>query len=441
MPSEPEPLLPDEEDDRPELVFALVVPVGTPKDRLVASLKSGLRQYGYQSEVIKLSSLLLDRDPDLASRTSGASEEKRVEALMEAGDRFCEDATNDAALVLEAVLDIGARRRSDGEATREHYKWAWIIDSLKRPGELDELRKIYGDHVVAIGCQASRQTRRRRMVDLIAPRSPSLPDEKIEAKIESLLSRDLDGAGPFRQNIVNTFSLSDVFINCDESEGCEREVQRLLDLLFGNPEAEKPTDMEFGMYLASGVAMRSPELGRQVGAAILQGGSITSVGVNSHPTEPSQAPHFDASKVDLSRLVLDTVQRLARAGHLRQDATDSLDTKPDEFVALLLGGALRGSQLSSLTEFQVPVHAEMAALLEALSSGRQVRGQTIYVTTYPCHGCARHLLRAGLDVVYLDPYPKSRAAAMYGRDGADRFRAFTGIAPSRYRQPRSFMAE
>lgn len=296
MPSEPEPLLPDEEDDRPELVFALVVPVGTPKDRLVASLKSGLRQYGYQSEVIKLSSLLLDRDPDLASRTSGASEEKRVEALMEAGDRFCEDATNDAALVLEAVLDIGARRRSDGEATREHYKWAWIIDSLKRPGELDELRKIYGDHVVAIGCQASRQTRRRRMVDLIAPRSPSLPDEKIEAKIESLLSRDLDGAGPFRQNIVNTFSLSDVFINCDESEGCEREVQRLLDLLFGNPEAEKPTDMEFGMYLASGVAMRSPELGRQVGAAILQGGSITSVGVNSHPTEPSPGPTFRCLK-------------------------------------------------------------------------------------------------------------------------------------------------
>ena len=41
----------------------------------------------------------------------------------------------------------------------------------------------------------------------------------------------------------------------------------------------------------------------------------------------------------------------------------------------------------------------------------------MYVTTFPCHNCAKHIIAAGLErVVYLEPYPKSRAKTLYDED-------------------------
>lgn len=42
------------------------------------------------------------------------------------------------------------------------------------------------------------------------------------------------------------------------------------------------------------------------------------------------------------------------------------------------------------------------------------REATLYSTTYPCHGCAKHIVAAGIsEVVYYEPYPKSRALALH----------------------------
>jgi cytidine deaminase len=76
--------------------------------------------------------------------------------------------------------------------------------------------------------------------------------------------------------------------------------------------------------------------------------------------------------------------------------------------------------------------------------GVSVRGGTLYCTTFPCHMCARHIMAAGIArVVYIEPYPKSRAKRLYKRaiqvdldreadDDAVKFEAFVGIAPSRF---------
>ena len=56
----------------------------------------------------------------------------------------------------------------------------------------------------------------------------------------------------------------------------------------------------------------------------------------------------------------------------------------------------------------------------------------MFVTAYPCHGCAKHLVDLELPVVYLEPYPKSRAATMYASSVDRNFRAFCGVAPTRY---------
>jgi hypothetical protein len=68
----------------------------------------------------------------------------------------------------------------------------------------------------------------------------------------------------------------------------------------------------------------------------------------------------------------------------------------------------------------------------------------MYATTFPCHECARHIVAAGIArVVYLEPYPKSRAEQLYddsinvdgaGQDGRVPFQPFVGVAPRRYMQ-------
>lgn len=74
----------------------------------------------------------------------------------------------------------------------------------------------------------------------------------------------------------------------------------------------------------------------------------------------------------------------------------------------------------------------MSALLAALRARVEVAGTTMFVTAFPCHHCARHLLALGLSVTYLAPYPKSRAESMYGAAVGESFHPFTGIAPRRY---------
>jgi deoxycytidylate deaminase len=363
-------------------------------------------------------------------------ENERVHTLQELGDEFCATANDAAAVAHGAIVEMGARRAAK-ESSDGKQPTAWILNSLKRVQEVAQLQQIYGDHVIIIGAQASHQTRKRTLTEKISPKAPSKADDEVDAAIEKLLATDLDSDNrPFGQDILNTFPMSDCFVNCDETGGTrhitEIGIARILDLLFSNPEASIPSVDEYGMYLATAAAARSPELGRKVGAAVLLGDSVVALGSNSHPMTPTQAPQVDRSKVDLNRLVLDTLERLAHADALSAEALDQLQDASDPYVLSLLSGVLKGSDVAALTEFQVPVHAEMAALLDALKQEKSVEGAVMYVTAYPCHGCARHILRAGLRVIYLDPYPKSRAAAMYGGDVADRFSPLTGVAPGRY---------
>lgn len=74
----------------------------------------------------------------------------------------------------------------------------------------------------------------------------------------------------------------------------------------------------------------------------------------------------------------------------------------------------------------------------------------MYVTTFPCHNCARHIVAAGVErVVFVEPYPKSRAVDLHTGDleevapgetggaqaeGGQRVRLepFVGVGPRRF---------
>src|SRR5882757_10653799 len=77
-------------------------------------------------------------------------------------------------------------------------------------------------------------------------------------------------------------------------------------------------------------------------------------------------------------------------------------------------GPLANCAVLDLTEFGRVVHAEMCAICDAARLGRSVKGATLFVTTFPCHNCAKHILAAGLDrVVYMEPYPKSHVDQLH----------------------------
>lgn len=76
-----------------------------------------------------------------------------------------------------------------------------------------------------------------------------------------------------------------------------------------------------------------------------------------------------------------------------------------------------------------------------------MNGSTMYVTTFPCHNCARHIIASGVArVVYIEPYPKSLAIDLHEDAIHDltfsenqastgkrvRFEPFEGVGPARY---------
>jgi cytidine/deoxycytidylate deaminase-like protein len=83
-----------------------------------------------------------------------------------------------------------------------------------------------------------------------------------------------------------------------------------------------------------------------------------------------------------------------------------------------------------------------ATVTDAARLGRSVKGATLYCTTFPCHNCTKHLLASGIKrVVYMEPYPKSRAKDLHPDEieleveveGKVGFIPFMGISPYRYR--------
>jgi deoxycytidylate deaminase len=100
---------------------------------------------------------------------------------------------------------------------------------------------------------------------------------------------------------------------------------------------------------------------------------------------------------------------------------------------------MKQTRYMQLIEFVRAVHGEMSALTDAAHRGVRISGATMYVTTFPCHECARHIIAAGIKrVVYIEPYAKSLALDLHGDaielDGIGSknkipFVPFLGVAP------------
>ncbi|MFY9745597.1 MAG: anti-phage dCTP deaminase [Acidobacteriaceae bacterium] len=440
-----------------ELFIGLVAPVGTDHDLLTEILKDSLKSLGYKTEVIRLAQLL-----HVYPRYNALPEnplDEYIESHQNAGDDFREIIQRADALALLGIGNIlETRKRVTGDERKIIPRCAYIIRSLKTPEEVDTLRSVYGDAFVLIGSSATYEHRRRFLADAIARSHHSFQHEQFLPRAETLMLTDQQEAGkPFGQNLLNSYHLADIFVDASETRLLREALERALQLLFGNT-FHTPTKDEYGMFLATGAALRSAELGRQVGAAITtDDGSIISLGTNEVPKVgggqywAGDNPDFrefvmreDSNDKLKHELLVDLLSRLASDRWLSEDKTRigagrlaELAEDPSEcpFIS--------GAQLRYLIEFMRAVHAEMSALTDAARRGVATAGATMYVTTFPCHLCAPHIVAAGIKrVVYLEPYAKSLAAQLYPDSVAvghsDKkepqlpFEPFVGVAPRKY---------
>ncbi|MFC4763889.1 anti-phage dCTP deaminase [Dyella koreensis] len=438
----------------PELVIALCGPLGTPLHRAAAILRDLLnRSHGYPKvDTIRLSEFI--------RKHKNLDDKAGIKELIEAGNELRKKHGNSVLAQLAIKRINEARDSSEKKGPQEKQaemfegrgdaiepspvvRHCHIIDSIKNDEELGLLRSVYGDllHLISVYTPITLR------VNELKRRYPSTGD------VYQLIDRDSGEETTSGQTVRAVFPRADFFLRLDDGtdDQIRTNLERYLNLVMGSGVVT-PTHAERAMYAAHSAARNSACLSRQVGAAIADvDGGLLSVGWNDVPrahgglyestssTEPPQADHRcwnkdggkcfnDEEKTEISSKLASVLQA---EGIIEKEALDDVASR-----------LRKSKELSGLIEFSRAVHAELHALLNAgRSNGNRIQGSRLFVTTYPCHSCARHIIAAGVsEVRYIEPYRKSLAIKLHSdaisEDESDtgkvRILPFDGVSPTRY---------
>jgi deoxycytidylate deaminase len=424
-----------------ELVFAIVCPLGTPYRRLAEALGNYLGQFGYKAETIQISEyfddLLKHLNSDLRPERDDAL--SRASYKIAAGNEIRRLAQKNDVMALVAAGAIADLRRKGNRARgKAAHKCrslpldntAYIISTVRRPEEVTTLRRIYGDGFFLIGANASREVRENY-----------LAETGIEGQdAKGLMEIDAKEKCEYGQATRDAFQMADVFLSGDAANvDYADQVGRFLDLLFGCPTLT-PTPQEQAMFMAYAASLRSGDLSRQVGAAIIDcHGDLISIGCNEAPKPGGGLYGPPAKDMESHRDIEekeDSNEREKEAMATRIVEELGGDTDPTA-----VRSSLKAAGFFDITEFGRSVHAEMEALLACARSGRSARDSVLFTTTFPCHNCTRHIIAAGIQkVIYIEPYAKSRASDLHAdaiavdceEKGKVPFLPFVGVGPRRY---------
>jgi deoxycytidylate deaminase len=369
-----------------------------------------------------------------------------------------------------SILKISA---SDGEPViPDGTPRAYILDALRHPAEVNLLRHLYQDAFVLIGVVCDQDIREMRLQKKLGnPRLQDLRDfmkrdEKADLKHGQQVAKSFQLADFYVDNTPDRFNYTEIGEKLEENPEWDinDKLQRLVRIV-NHEGVERPELSETAMHHAYSAQMRSACLSRQVGAALMdKNGNLLSTGTNEVPKAGGgvygegfagdQLPPLDhrcAYRPD--KYCSSTREQNIIIEGIVKEVTDihPMNAKQKEQLRL----ALKDGRVGDTIEFSRAVHAEMDALLSASRSGGSTVGTRLFVTTYPCHYCARHIISAGVDEVqYIEPYFKSLAARLHSDAIQQRladwvppseggrsvlFRPFTGVAPRLYR--RAFFKE
>lgn len=444
----------------PELFFGLCSPIGTDTSKVEELIKDNLRIFGYSPEVFKVTELMVPIKVTGMSLIAYPPEDK-YNSYIEYANKIREISELPSVLASLCCLAVRNFRRSKTQDPTAYVpNTAYIFNQFKRKEEIELLRQIYGRLFIVVSIYSDKEQRVQRLTNRIAmAHLESRPSEVHRSKARELVKRDeSEEEVPSGQRIQETFPTGDIFINADDLDGARDLIRRFFRSFFGS-NSESPTHDEYGMYLAKSVSLRSLDLSRQVGAAIVsKSGEVITLGCNEVP-KAKGGTYWEGDKSDdrdykraydsndrIKRSILvDFTNRLKEGGYLNEENEEGKKLNVGEFISseTKKGRPLRDSQLMDLLEFGRIIHAEMLAISDAARLGRAIKGATLYCTTFPCHICAKHIVASGIErVVYIEPYPKSYAeqlhndAIVIGKTQDPNkvsFEPFIGVSPFRYR--------
>ena len=448
-------------DDQPDLIFGLVGPIGVDLDYVGQTLSDALKGFDYQCETIHLTKVMTELKAGIEIKENDLVEayNSKIAYANYLRKKF------DSKDIL-AALSVAAIKKSR-EAIIEKCKsdeieiprFARIIRQLKTPEEIDLLRSVYGRQFIQVSIYGAPHKRAEYLIARMKIKSKGTKDDKL-ARIEAndLIDRDQKEEDEFGQNVSNCFALGDIFLDSNDRTALVASINRFINALFGSNEVS-PTRDEYGMYLAKSASLRSCDLSRQVGSAICcDSGEIVSLGSNEVPKAGGGTywgeddvdgrdimQGHDPNELNKIEMFADLINRLYEDKLLSDDLVNMESAQ--NIVSYLLSGEKRKrykkSRIMDIIEFGRIIHAEMSAISDAARNGISIKNTNMFVTTFPCHLCAKHIVSSGIKrVIYLEPYPKSYARQLHSdsiqieeKNDSKKvvFQPFIGISPYRYR--------
>lgn len=452
----------------PELIFAFVEPIGGGAEMAINVLNYELKKekFKYEINYISVSDIITkemeknnlkitELSEPVAKIKKLSDEARRINTLQLAGSQLRKKFKNDflAKKVMQQISDYrmknsGITKIDDIAARAEPLRVVHIVKSLKNKSEYDLLKAVYGNMLFLIAVSGSFSQQKKNYSSKHVGMHLS---QNVEEEFVALSAIDQDEGVENGQQVSDVFHKADIFLN-NNTQDIQEELSRFLGLLFGQI-ISSPTFYETMMFEAFASSLRSCCLSRQVGAAIAsRSQELISTGWNDVPAfngglatdnnpiaKQTLCKEIGAcnSNENINKLLIRVFRAFEDAG--------LLGSFSEENIEKLAPRLTKKMGLSDLIEFSRAIHAEMEAILSAARTAKQgLIGGTIFVTTYPCENCVKHILAAGLHrVVYIEPYPKSRAKAFFpecvvdensGEEMASKlvFTQFTGISPQAY---------
>jgi deoxycytidylate deaminase len=434
------------------LVFAISGRIGSGVSFVTNGLIEELKAFGYTPIKIKITKEFLSGENEFPctelnkckSRMGDTDLSRAAERILKLqclGNQIREESGSNI-LAAKSIKYIYEHLHKNEAFEGENARFAYIIDSLKHPDEIDLLRTVFQDALCIIGVVADDSVRKQRLLN---------QKHINDLEFESISKIDADEDNKYGQHTTNAILDSDYFFenNYDTPEKINQECKRLLNLLFQS-SITTPRQDEYGMHLAFIAADKSACLSRQVGSAILlDDGTVLATGCNDVPrfggglyTSESGSDkrcfanslicHNDYEK----ELMADQIISVLR--------TEEIEGINEEQYKKIRTTLLQKTRLKQLIEFSRAVHAEMDAIITVARAAKYgLVGSTMYVTTYPCHNCAKHIIDSGIKrVVFVEPYVKSLAQKLHS-DAINNpleepslskvsFDNYGGVSPRRY---------
>lgn len=437
-------------DGLEEVVIGLVGAIGSNLAVFQNILKTELEDtFDFDVFIIKVSEDILVNHPNVknVSEFDLTTKYKRIDSLMNVGNKLRELHDIDYIALEVAAKIRGLRKSYNGTKKRIAY----IINSLKHDAEVSSLKKLYGNIFFQISIFESEEKRKETLNNTVG---------MTLEEADKLIKRDEKEDDKWGQRTSVAFPLADYFVKFDDKSGIhiKNAVNRFIKLILGNVYVT-PTFSESAIYMAFMSSLRSSDLSRQVGAVIAKDDNILSTGsndvpkfgggiytplynedtgaVSDHPNGRDYKIGVDCNHIQKNYLVDGIYKSIKK--ELEDIISENIPSQNK--VLLKIKKIIKESEIKDITEYGRMVHAEMDAILNCARSNNSTQGATLYVTTFPCHNCAKHIVAAGIkEVMFVEPYPKSKALEFHedsitlekGDSNKLRFKPFVGIGPRNF---------